>query len=79
MMAKINITKVQHQVESENTTTSETKGTTKKVSRSERYNKYVYPIIYCHTHDISRNPTHVSMNYNFQSNTRKKKKQPFST
>ena len=39
LMAKINITKLQHQEESENTTLSKPKVTNKKDSRAEIYDK----------------------------------------
>ena len=62
LMSKINSTKVQQQEESGNTKPSKPKGTTYKESRDEVYDKYGYPIIYCHTHGIRRKPTHLSMN-----------------
>ena len=45
LMEKINSTKVQHQEESGNPEASEPKGTTKKYSRTEGYDKYEYPTI----------------------------------
>ena len=62
LMAKINSTKLQHQEEIENPTPSKPKVTTNNYSRNKGFEKYGYPIIYCHTHDIRRNLTHSSMN-----------------
>ena len=71
-MEKINSTKVQHQEESGNPTSSKPKGTTKKNSRAEGYDNDVYPIKYCHTHGIRHNLTHGSMDFKSLSNTNKK-------
>ena len=78
LMSKINSKKVQDQEGSETPTPSKPKGTTKKYSRAQGYDNNGYPIIYCHTHGISCNLAHVSMNCDFPSDTQKKK-QPFST
>ena len=71
-MGKINSTKVHYQEESGNSTASKPKGTTKKDSCDKGYDKDLYPIIYCHTHGISRNLAHSSRNCKFPSNTHKK-------
>ena len=72
MMEIINSKKVQHQEESGNPTASKPKWTTKKYSSAEGYDKDGYPIIYCHTHGISRNLTHGRMNCKLPSDTHKK-------
>ena len=72
LMAQMNITKVQHQKESENTTPPKPKGTTKKESCAEVYVKDRYPIIYCHTHGTSHNLNHGSMDWKFPSDPHKK-------
>ena len=72
LMKKTNSTKVHNQKESGKPTPSKTKGTTKKDICAEVYDKYGYPIIYCHTHCISHNLTHGSMNCKFPSDTHKK-------
>ena len=69
---KINSIKVRHQEESENTTPFKPKGTTKKDSCNELYDKDGCPIVYCHNHGIIYNLTHGSMNFKFPSNTHKK-------
>ena len=61
-MAKINSKQIQHQEESENSTLYKPKGTTKKDSHAEGYDKDRYPIIHLQTHGISRNLNHSSMN-----------------
>ena len=71
-MAKINITKLQHQEKSENTTPNKPKVRTKKESSAEGYDKDVYPIIYCLTHRIIRNLAHGRMNCKLPRNTHKK-------
>ena len=77
LMAKINNIKVQHQEKSENTTPSKPKGTIKKESHYERYDKDGYPVIYCHTHGIIRELIHVSMECKFRGDTQKKRISPF--
>ena len=64
--------KVQHQEGSGNPTPSKPKGTTKKDSRAEGYDKDGYPIIYCHTNGIIRNLTHSSINCKLLSDAQKK-------
>ena len=62
LMAKINSTKLQNQEDSEEAIPSKPKVTTNKNSPADGYDKYGYPIIYYHTHGISRDLTHFNMN-----------------
>ena len=71
-MAKINSTKLHNQEESEDPTPPKPKGATNKYSHYEGHDKDVYPIIYCHTHGISRKLTHRRMNCKLSSNTHTK-------
>ena len=71
-VAKINSTKLQHQEDSEKITPSKSKGTTKKDICAEEYNKYGYPIIYCHIHEIINNLIYFSMKFKLPSDTHTK-------
>ena len=71
-MTKTNSKKNQNQEEGGNPTPSKPKGTTKKDSRAEGYDKDGYPIIYCHTNGISRKLTHSSINCKLLSDAQKK-------